>query len=96
MSIPATEVPRALVEDNLGFVVTVARQYRHRGVPFEDLLNAGNLGLVEAARRFDPTRGARFVTYAVWWIRKSILELVSHQSSIVFLPPYQRRLAQQL
>lgn len=82
-----------IIEANRGFVITVARQYRHLGVPFEDLLNAGHLGLLEAARRFDASRGARFVTYAVWWIRKAMLEAVSVQSAIVFLPAYQRRLA---
>ena len=65
--------PRDLVRNNLSFVVWIARTYRHRGVAFDELVAQGNLGLLEAARRFDPTRGTKFTTYASWWIRKAIL-----------------------
>jgi RNA polymerase sigma factor (sigma-70 family) len=65
--------PADLVRNNLSFVVWIARTYRHRGVAFDELVAQGNLGLLEAARRFDPTRGTKFTTYAAWWIRKSIL-----------------------
>jgi RNA polymerase primary sigma factor len=75
-----------LVESNLGFVVTVAREYRHLGLPFEDLLNEGNLGLIEAARRYDPEKGARFITYAIWWIRKLILRALTQRSTLVRIP----------
>jgi RNA polymerase primary sigma factor len=85
-----------VIERNRGFVITVARQYRRLGVPMDDLLSAGHLGLIEAARRYDPSRGARFVTYAVWWIRKGILEAIARQSGIVAVPAYQRRLARRL
>ncbi len=85
-----------VVEQNRGFVVTIARQYRRSGLPLDDLLSAGHLGLIEAARRYDPSRGARFVTYAVWWIRKSMIETIERQASIVSIPPYQRRLARRV
>jgi RNA polymerase primary sigma factor len=85
-----------LVSRNQGFVIVVARRYRGFGIPLEDLINAGNMGLVEAARRFDPSRGAQFVTYAVWWIRKMICEAVSREAVIVFVPSYQRRLARRV
>lgn len=78
-----------LVEGNLAFVIKIANEYRWRGVPFEDLVNAGNLGLIGAARRFDVGRNVRFTTYASFWIRKSILKEVAEQSRIVSLPAYQ-------
>jgi RNA polymerase primary sigma factor len=78
-----------LVRSNLGFVVKVAREYANIGLPFEDLLNEGNLGLIEAARRFDATKGTKFVTYAVWWIRKSIFKALSERSQLVRVPSYQ-------
>ncbi|HKQ63161.1 MAG TPA: RNA polymerase sigma factor RpoD/SigA [Candidatus Polarisedimenticolaceae bacterium] len=80
-----------LIQSNLAFVVKVAKQYRGLGVPFEDLINEGNVGLVEAARRFDPTRGTRFVTCAVWWIRKAILGAIDERAALVPVPVYQRR-----
>lgn len=82
---------RTLVEKNLGFVVVVAKEFRRYGVPFEDLLGEGNLGLLEAARRFDPSRGVRFTTYAVFWVRKAILEALTRHTRVVRLPNYQVR-----
>jgi RNA polymerase primary sigma factor len=78
-----------LVQSNLGFVVKVAREYANLGLPFEDLLNEGNLGLIEAARRFDASKGTKFVTYAVWWIRKSIFKALNERSQLVRVPSYQ-------
>src|SRR5262245_35372873 len=78
-----------LVESNLSFVVKVASEYRNLGLPFEDLLNEGNLGLIEAAHRFDATKGTKFITYAIWWIRKSILKALSDRSALVRVPSYQ-------
>ena len=83
------ESRRKLVECNLSFVVRIAKEYRNKGVPFEDLLNEGNVGLLEAVRRYDRTRGTRFITYASWWIRKAILEALMKNSRIVRLPYYQ-------
>ena len=78
-----------LVEANLGFAVKVASEYRNLGMPFEDLLNEGNLGLIEAAGRFDASKGTKFITYAIWWIRKSILKALSERSAMVRVPSYQ-------
>jgi RNA polymerase primary sigma factor len=72
-------------------VVQVARQYVNRGLPLEDLLAEGNLGLLEAARRYDPRRGAKFITYAVWWIRKAILKALSEQVTLLRVPHSQTR-----
>jgi RNA polymerase primary sigma factor len=78
-----------LVESNLSFVVKISNEYRNLGLAFEDLLNEGNIGLIEAAQRYDHLKGTKFITYAIWWIRKSILKALSEQSSIVRVPNYQ-------
>ncbi len=75
-----------LVERNLRFVVQVAGKYKNAGIPLPDLINEGNLGLIQAARKFDPDRGARFITYAIWWIRQAIMHALAEGQGAVRLP----------
>jgi len=85
-----------LVKANLRFVVSIAKEYAHYGVPLEDLINEGNLGLLKAAQRFDETRGYKFISYAVWWIRQSILAALANHSKIVRMPLNRARVLNQI
>ncbi|MBI2636670.1 MAG: RNA polymerase sigma factor RpoD/SigA [Parcubacteria group bacterium] len=80
------EARNALVQANLRFVVSVAKEHQNRGLPLSDLISAGNLGLITAAERFDHTRGYKFISYAVWWIRQAILQAIAEQSRTVLTP----------
>lgn len=77
-----------LINSNLRFVVNIARQYQHRGIPLADLISEGNIGLLKAAEKFDPERGYHFTTYAVWWIRQSILKALEASSRTIRLPAH--------
>lgn len=87
--------PDELVESSLPFVAQAAKEFRDLGVPFDDLVSEGSLGLLEAARRYDSRRGTRFLTYARWWIRKAILRALEEQGRVVRLPEYQLRRARE-
>ena len=81
------EALQKMIESNLRFVIKIAKKYRKSGLPFLDLINEGNIGLIEAARRFDPERKVRFTSYAVWWIRQAILHYLSQASQVYRLSP---------
>jgi RNA polymerase primary sigma factor len=81
------EAFRRLIEANLRFVVAMAKKYSRSGYPLHELINEGNLGLIEAVSRFDPERGVRFITYASWWIRQAILAAIAHHGQVFSIPP---------
>lgn len=81
------EAFRKLIESNLRFVVAMAKKYSRSGYPLHELINEGNMGLIEAASRFDPLRGVRFITYASWWVRQAILAAIAHHGQVFRLPP---------
>jgi RNA polymerase primary sigma factor len=81
------EAFRKLIESNLRFVVAMAKKYSRSGYPLHELINEGNMGLIEAASRFDPQRGVRFITYASWWIRQAILAAIAHHGQVFRIPP---------
>jgi len=81
-----------LVEGNLRFVVSYAKKYRGLGLPFQDLINAGNVGLIEAAKRFDPGKAVKFITYGSWWVKQAILQALAEQSTVFHMPQKQATL----
>src|SRR5437762_12123527 len=81
------EAFQKLIEANLRFVVAMAKKYSRSGYPLHELINEGNLGLIEAASRFDPSRNVRFITYASWWIRQAILAAIAHHGQVFSVPP---------
>jgi len=81
------EAFRKLIESNLRFVVAMAKKYSRSGYPLHELINEGNMGLIEASLRFDPSRGVRFITYASWWIRQAILAAIAHYGQVFRIPP---------
>ena len=85
-----------LVRANLRFAISVAKQYQHHGLPLEDLISEANIGLIKAAERFDETRGFKFISYAVWWIRQSILKAISEKSRRIRLPINRAKLAKEI
>ena len=80
------EAIEKLIQSNLRFVVNVAKNYIGYGIPFQELISAGNIGLIEAARRFDPNKNVRFISYAIWWIRQSILQTIQNQKDLIRMP----------
>jgi len=80
------EALEKLIQSNLRFVVNVAKNYSGYGIPFQELISAGNIGLIEAAKRFDPNRGVRFISYAIWWIKQSILQTIQNQKDVIKIP----------
>jgi len=85
-----------LIQSNLSFVVKVANDYRNLGLPFEDLLSEGNIGLIEAVRRYDAAKGTKLITYAIWWIRRSILKALNEHANLVRVPNYQLKKMREL
>ncbi len=85
-----------LIESNLSFVLKIANEHRNMGLSFEDLVSEGNIGLIEAARRYDHTKGTKFITYAVWWVRKAMLDALYRQSSLVRVPNYRLKKARKI
>ncbi len=90
------EALEKLIKSNLRFVVNVAKNYTGYGIPFQELISAGNIGLIEAAKRFDPERGVRFISYAIWWIKQSILQTIQSQKDIIKIPQKTQNLSMKI